>query len=88
LWALLCAPVFAFAQTDLDVTVVDLLRQKPVPNITVYIENQAIGYSASAQANPQGKIQFKALPLNGAYRVFTRDSDLYSEAASENIVLR
>ena len=86
--ALLCASLSAFAQTDLTVTVLDLLRQKPLSGKTVYLENPAIGLSLSAQTNTQGQLQFRALPANGIYRVFTRPGDDFAEAVSENIELR
>ncbi len=77
-----------FAQTDLTVTVLQLSRQTPVSGVTVYLQNEAIGFSTSAVTNAQGKIQFRALPLNGVYTVFTRPEGDYLEATSENIELR
>lgn len=88
LLAFFCACTSIFAQTDLDVTVLQLTRQTPVAGTTVYLENPAIGLSTSAVTNAQGKIQFKALPLNGSYRVFTRAEGDYQEATSDNIILR
>ncbi|MGF7214495.1 hypothetical protein GGR92_000635 [Spirosoma lacussanchae] len=76
------------AQTDLDITVLQLTRQTPVEGATVYLENRAIGLSTSGITNAQGKIQFRALPLNGSYRVFTRDDANYLETSSDNIELR
>ena len=78
----------AFAQTDISVTVLQLTRKTPVSGVTVYLENQAIGFSASAITNAQGRLQFTALPLNGTYKIFTREGGDYLESVSENIELR
>ena len=78
----------AFAQTDIDVTVLQLTRQTPVTGVTVYLENESIGVSESAQTNAQGKLTFKALPLNGTYRVFTKETGDYLEATSDEVILR
>lgn len=86
--AFLFASTIAFAQTDLDVTVLQLTRQTPVSGTTVYLENPSIGFSTSAQTNAQGKLTFRALPLNGTYRVFTREAGDYLETTSDDIILR
>ena len=74
--------------TDLDVTVRTLTRQQPPPGLTVYLENPAIGLKQSAQTDANGKVLFRQLPLNGTYRLFTKEADEYGESAADGLVLR
>ncbi|AQG80996.1 TonB-dependent receptor [Spirosoma montaniterrae] len=85
---LICGVTTALAQNSVNVTVLQLTRQTPVSGVTVYLENPAIGLSTSARTNAQGQLQFTALPLNGTYRIFTREEGDYLEATSDNIELR
>lgn len=79
----------AFAQTtDLTVSVRELTRQQPLSGQVVYLANPSIGLSLSATSGPNGQVQFRALPLNGVYRVFANENDTYLESAAEGIVLR
>ncbi|RIV21129.1 TonB-dependent receptor [Fibrisoma montanum] len=88
-WLMLSLTCSVFAQTtDLLVTVRELTRQQAVTGQTVYLENPSIGLSQSAPTDANGKVLFRALSLNGVYRVFTKENDTYLESEAEGIVLR
>ncbi|QJW88680.1 TonB-dependent receptor [Spirosoma taeanense] len=88
-WLLMSLAVGAFAQTaDLDVTVRELTRQQSVTGQTVYLENPAIGLTASGQTDANGKVLFRQLSLNGTYRLYTKETGQYQESVAEGIVLR
>ncbi|MEZ0539483.1 TonB-dependent receptor plug domain-containing protein [Fibrella arboris] len=87
LWAL--TTLAALAQvTDIDVSVRELTRQQAISGITVYLENPSIGVSQQATANSNGQVTFGSVPLNGTYRVFTKEDATYLESTADNIVLR
>ncbi|MEZ0608920.1 TonB-dependent receptor plug domain-containing protein [Fibrella sp. WM1] len=82
-------PFIALAQTtDIDVSVRELTRQQPIADITVYLENTAIGDSRQAITDRNGQVRFSAVSLNGAYRIFTKATDTYLESEASNVVLR
>ncbi len=79
----------SFAQTaDLDVTVRELTRQQAAVGQLIYLENPSIGLTQSAQTDANGKVLFRSLPLNGTYRLFTKETDTYLESSADNIDLR
>ena len=88
-WLILGLSVRAFAQTaDLDVTVRELTRQQAAVGQPIYLENPAIGLAQSAQTDANGRVLFRSLPLNGTYRLYTKENDTYGESSAENIDLR
>lgn len=85
---LLSISSFALAQVNLEVSVFDLSNLRPLSNLTVYLENKAIGFSAQQATNTQGKVRFNGLSVLGTYRVFVKESDNYFDAKVEGIELR
>jgi outer membrane receptor for ferrienterochelin and colicin len=89
LWLVMGVAAHSFAQTaDLDVTVRELTRQQAAVGQLIYLENPSIGFAQSAQTDANGKVLFRSLPLNGTYRLFTKENATYLESSAENIDLR
>ena len=86
--ALLLFASTAFAQVDLEVSVVNYRDNTPLSKKTVLLTNQAIGYSMEKQTNEQGKVQFTGLSLSGSYDVSVSDNADFYEMKKTNIVLR
>jgi outer membrane receptor for ferrienterochelin and colicin len=68
-----------FAQTQIEVNVIDLLTNKPVKSVEVYLETYGektiLGLSDKA-----GKVVFKDLQATKTYKAFTFANDKYAEA--------
>ncbi len=77
----------SFAQEQLEVKVNDLLTQKPVKSVEVYIES--VGEKPFfGTTDKLGKVIFKDLSSNKVYKVFTFANDKYAEAILGNISLK
>lgn len=83
LLVLAAGPVFA--EASLEVQVLDTSRQ-PLAGAAVTLENDSIGFSASAATNAQGKARFLALSTAGLY--VASASSPAGEARSGEISLR
>ncbi|GIV61399.1 MAG: TonB-dependent receptor [Rhodothermaceae bacterium] len=77
-----------YAQAGLEVTVLHFGTRAPVPGVTVYLENEAIGYGEADVTNEQGKVRFPAVTTAGLYDVYVPASDTYYEARADDIRLR
>jgi TonB dependent receptor/TonB-dependent Receptor Plug Domain len=78
----------AWAQREVQVNVLGLLDQKPIPGIMVSINNAGIGYSDSAVTNIKGKVTFRGLALNSIYSVTAKESGEYVSGEARDIELR
>lgn len=85
---LLVAASSAFAQVQLEVTVSDLLLNRAIPNITVFIESRAGGFSASAITDANGKVLFDNLSAKNRYRLYTKNSEIFAETELASIALK
>jgi hypothetical protein len=81
----LAAP--ARAQSSLEVTVFDSAGQ-PAAGAALSLANEAIGYSAEATTNGQGKARFLSLATAGLYEVAAKSADGAAEAVAGEISLR
>ena len=81
-------PLFTFAQSEVEVLVMDTVQHTPTGQIAVRLENPAIGFSVTRTTTAQGKIVFSGLSTAGAYRVVTLENMVFSASASEPFQLR
>lgn len=77
----------SLAQEQIEVTVNDLLTQKPVRSVEVYIESFGDA-SSSGLTDKLGKVTFKDLSATKIYKVFTFVNDKYAEAVLGNISIK
>jgi outer membrane receptor for ferrienterochelin and colicin len=85
---LLCLPVLVFSQVDMEVSVREFTTRAAMPEITVRIQNPAIGFSAEKKTNAQGRVVFYGLSLAGEYEVLALETADYYEVSKTGIVLR
>lgn len=78
----------AFAQEQLEVTVSDLLLNKAIPNVTVYLESRANNYSSSGVSDANGKVVFNNLSAKNRYRIYTKTTQTYAETELASIALK
>ena len=78
----------AFSQVSLEVSVFDLSNLTPIPNLTVYLENKEIGYTAQKNTTDQGKVQFNGLSTSGTYKVYVKEGEKYFDAKVDGLELR
>jgi hypothetical protein len=73
-----------FAQSQIEVNVIDLLTNKPVKSVEVYLETygEKTIFGVSDKA---GKVVFKDLQTTKTYKAFTFANDKYAEAFVGNI---
>ncbi|MDR9418068.1 TonB-dependent receptor domain-containing protein [Gracilimonas sp.] len=77
-----------FAQSGLEITVVDREDGRPVSNIELIITNQNIGFSETEMTDEQGKVRLTNLSTTGEYVVnIPEDSDYYG-LSSDPLELR
>lgn len=76
------------AQVDLEVSVTDLSTGQVLPNVTVKLMNEEIGYNEEKVTNNQGKARFLALQISGIYKASVAETDTYYETMSQEISLR
>jgi len=82
------APATAYGQAVLDVHVVDIEAQAPVPNVTVHLVNEDIGLDAQRTTNARGRVEWRGLTTSGRYDVFVEESDRFYAARVSDIALR
>lgn len=85
---LLFAGTTVFAQEQLEVSISDLLLNRGIANVTVYIESRSEGFSNSAISDESGKVLFSNLSGKGRYRIFTKTSKQYAETEITSIALK
>ncbi|MBT32971.1 MAG: TonB-dependent receptor [Thalassobius sp.] len=78
----------AFAQTDLEVNILNPYDGKPIADVEVLIENPQIGYTNSLTTNNFGKVIFRGLSLNGAYRIYTNENSEFLSSEAKDIQLK
>jgi outer membrane receptor for ferrienterochelin and colicin len=76
------------AQVNLEVNVLRLADLSPITQLTVYLENPAIGYSAQGVSNAQGKVWFRGLSHLGSYQVKVKENNQYLATQVTGIDLR
>lgn len=85
---LLAASAPAFAQANLEVTLLNATNNQPVAGAEVRLENPAIGVAESGRTNAQGKVRFPSLSTAGQYTLTAPESADYEAATAEAIILR
>ena len=78
----------AFAQSALEITVVDRDNGNAIPDIELIAQNEAIGFTETAVTDSQGKVRFSNLSTTGSYRVTIPESGEYYGIASDPLQLR
>jgi outer membrane receptor for ferrienterochelin and colicin len=76
----------SFAQNQIEIKVVDLLTNKPVKSVEVFLETYE-EKKLSAISDKEGIVIFKDLKNSKTYKVFTFPNDKYAEASIGNINL-
>jgi len=76
------------AQASLEVHVVDVEAQSPVPNVTVHLANEDIGLETTRRADERGLVQWGGLSTAGTYTVFVEESNQYYAARLTGVELR
>ncbi|MEL7532790.1 MAG: TonB-dependent receptor, partial [Bacteroidota bacterium] len=76
------------AQTDLEITVLNLSSNQGVADALVVLENEEIGYGAEGRTNAQGKITFSGLAIVGSYTATAKETDDLFESNVPGIELR
>lgn len=79
---------FSLAQVSLEISVFNLTDRSPISGLTVYIENQAIGFKAEKVSNDQGQVRLNGLLATGGYTVYTQENDAYYDTRVENVEFR
>ena len=77
----------SIAQSQIEVNVIDLLTNKPVKSVEVYLETYG-EKTIFGVSNKAGKVVFKDLQTTKTYKVFTFANDKYAEAFVGNISLK
>src|SRR5687767_391986 len=92
--SVLCAAVLClaftpvFAQSTLEVTVIDAGSESPVAGVALTLTHQAIGLESSATTNAQGKARFLSLPTGGPYVLVAAGGTVYGDATVEDVRIR
>jgi len=81
---LIMSSLCSFAQ--LEVSVKNLLYQKPVASLKVYIDWPVGGFLDSAITDKSGKVIFENLKTNQTYRVFTRATEQFDKSEVQEVV--
>lgn len=79
--------VNAIAQEQLEVNVYDLLSQKPIKGVEVFLESSD-NVKNVIITDKNGQALFKELNQSKTYRVFTLPNDKYAEVFQSNITLK
>ncbi len=86
--ALFGASAAAFAQTSLEVLVLDQSNGRPVAAVTVHLHNAETGSDTTSTTGGQGKTLFTGLSTNGRYVVRVPETPAFYELESDPIILR
>jgi len=82
----LAAPVFA--QSSLEVSVINKKNGQPVKGISIILNNESIGYQKTKTTNTQGKASFTGLSTSGRYSATAVASDDYYSLTASDLVFR
>jgi hypothetical protein len=85
---MIAASLPAFAQASLEVALRNASNDQPVAGAEVRLENPAIGFSAKAVTNDQGKVRFPSLSTAGEYSLTVPASGDLEEGKAAGITLR
>lgn len=77
-----------YAQSGLEITVVNREDGQPIPEIELIITNDDIGYSETAITDKQGKVRRTNLSTTGAYVVNIPEDSEYYGLSSDPLQLR
>lgn len=83
---LLSIPVWA--QSSLEVSVVNKKNGEAIGDISVILENRDIGYQQTQQTNDQGKAFFNGLSTSGTYRATVLGNQQYYSLSASDLVFR
>jgi len=76
------------AQAGLEVHTVNVEDKKPVPDVTVHVVNEDIGFSDTRPTSERGSAAWQGLSTSGSYTVFVEENDQFYEARASDISLR
>lgn len=88
IWTLLFISTLASAQQDLTVSVTDLATQKPIPNLSLILENKSRNLNIIQTSNEQGKVIFRNLEALDGYQVRSLETQDYAAENSDFISIR
>jgi outer membrane receptor protein involved in Fe transport len=78
----------AHGQAALQVHAVDVEANAPVADVTIHLENEAIGVQATRTTGPRGAVEWRGLSTAGRYTVYVEENDRFYAARSAGIELR
>ena len=78
----------AYAQAGLEVHAVDVQANESVSGVTVHLENEDIGVSATRTTDKNGAVEWNGLSTSGTYTVYVKENDRFYAARSSGIELR
>ena len=78
----------AHAQAGLEVHAVDVQANEAVSGVTVHLENEDIGVSATRTTDENGAVEWNGLSTSGTYTVYVEENDRFYAARSSGIELR
>ena len=78
----------AHAQAALEVHAVNVKANQSVSGVTVHLENEEIGLSATRTTDENGAVEWNGLSTSGTYTVYVKENDRFYAARSSGIELR
>ena len=78
----------AHAQAALEVHAVDAAANEAAGDVTVHLENEDIGVSATRTTDANGAVEWNGLSTSGAYTVYVEETDRFYAARATGIELR
>lgn len=75
-------------QAGIQIAVVDATTGRPVPDVEVRIENEAIGLSRVVRSDEQGFVRVEGLTTAGTYSITTLEGGRYEESVTARVALR
>lgn len=76
------------AQSNLEISVVNKKSGRAIPDISIILENEQIGYQHTRTTNKQGKAFFAGLSTAGSYRVTAVENGYYYSLTAQEIIFR
>lgn len=84
---MLCS-IFAIAQEDLEVTIINFSTGLPIENINISLVNKDLSYTNIKTTNTTGKVLFNSIPVVNGYQIIFEGNDVYAAQVSEQIDVR
>ena len=84
----LSGPSTAHAQAGLKVHAVNVESNSIVPNVTVHVVNEDIGFAERGTTDDQGRVAWRGLSTSGSYTVFVEENDRFYAARATDVELR